>query len=52
VTTDLDAFREREKLHEEGALNEILRVGVASEEGAAGDYLGSRHRRGWRRGRR
>jgi trehalose 6-phosphate phosphatase len=32
-TTDLDAFRELEKLREEGALKEILRVGVASEEG-------------------
>ena len=32
-TTDLDAFRELEKLREEGRLLEILRVGVASEEG-------------------
>ncbi|HEX2740226.1 MAG TPA: trehalose-phosphatase [Rubrobacter sp.] len=32
-TTDLDAFRELEKLREEGALREILRVGVASGEG-------------------
>jgi trehalose 6-phosphate phosphatase len=32
-TTDLDAFRELEKLREEGALKEVLRVGVASEEG-------------------
>ena len=32
-TTDLDAFRELEKLREEGALDEILRVGVESEEG-------------------
>ena len=32
-TTDLDAFRELEKLREEGTLKEILRVGVASEEG-------------------
>jgi len=32
-TTDLDAFRELERLHEEGTLREILRVGVASEEG-------------------
>ncbi len=32
-TTDLDAFRELAKLREEGALKEILRVGVASEEG-------------------
>jgi trehalose 6-phosphate phosphatase len=32
-TTDLDAFRELEKLREEGRLREILRVGVASEEG-------------------
>jgi trehalose 6-phosphate phosphatase len=32
-TTDLDAFRELEKLREEGVLSEILRVGVASEEG-------------------
>ncbi|MDQ3863872.1 MAG: trehalose-phosphatase [Actinomycetota bacterium] len=32
-TTDLDAFRELERLREEGKLPEILRVGVASEEG-------------------
>ena len=32
-TTDLDAFRELEKLREEGALKEVLRVGVASDEG-------------------
>jgi trehalose 6-phosphate phosphatase len=32
-TTDLDAFRELEELSEEGELKEILRVGVASEEG-------------------
>jgi len=32
-TTDLDAFRALEKLREEGRLREILRVGVASEEG-------------------
>jgi len=32
-TTDLDAFRELEKLREEGRLRETLRVGVASEEG-------------------
>src|SRR5215210_958236 len=32
-TTDLDAFRELERLREEGTLREILRVGVASEEG-------------------
>jgi trehalose 6-phosphate phosphatase len=32
-TTDLDAFRELEKLREEGELKEILRVGVASDEG-------------------
>src|ERR671911_1562667 len=32
-TTDLDAFRELEKLREEGKLQEILRIGVASEEG-------------------
>jgi trehalose 6-phosphate phosphatase len=32
-TTDLDAFRELKKLREEGKLKEILRVGVASEEG-------------------
>lgn len=31
--TDLDAFRELEKLREEGALREILRIGVESEEG-------------------
>ena len=32
-TTDLDAFRELERLREEGRLEEILRVGVSSEEG-------------------
>jgi trehalose 6-phosphate phosphatase len=32
-TTDLDAFRELDRLREEGRLEEILRVGVASEEG-------------------
>jgi trehalose 6-phosphate phosphatase len=32
-TTDLDAFRDLEKLREEGKLQEILRIGVASEEG-------------------
>ena len=32
-TTDLDAFRELEKLREEGELQEILRIGVASDEG-------------------
>jgi trehalose 6-phosphate phosphatase len=32
-TTDLDAFRELERLREEGTLREIVRVGVASEEG-------------------
>jgi len=32
-TTDLDAFRELEKLREEGTLEEILRVGVESDEG-------------------
>jgi trehalose 6-phosphate phosphatase len=32
-TTDLDAFRELERLRKEGTLREILRVGVASEEG-------------------
>ena len=32
-TTDLDAFRELEKLREEGALKEILRIGVSSDEG-------------------
>lgn len=32
-TTDLDAFRELEKLREEGILEEILRVGVKSDEG-------------------
>jgi trehalose 6-phosphate phosphatase len=32
-TTDLDAFRELEKLREEGVLEEILRIGVESEEG-------------------
>src|ERR671913_1828617 len=32
-TTDLDAFRELAKLREEGILQEILRIGVASDEG-------------------
>jgi trehalose 6-phosphate phosphatase len=32
-TTDLDAFRELEGLREEGVLEEILRIGVESEEG-------------------
>ena len=32
-TTDLDAFRELVTLREEGVLQEILRVGVASDEG-------------------
>ncbi|CAA9424743.1 MAG: Trehalose-6-phosphate phosphatase [uncultured Rubrobacteraceae bacterium] len=32
-TTDLDAFRELEKMREEGVLGEILRIGVESEEG-------------------
>jgi len=32
-TTDLDAFRELEKLREEGVLAETLRVGVKSDEG-------------------
>jgi trehalose 6-phosphate phosphatase len=32
-TTDLDAFRELEKLHAEGVLKEILRIGVESDEG-------------------
>ena len=32
-TTDLDAFRELEGLHEESVLEEILRIGVESEEG-------------------
>jgi trehalose 6-phosphate phosphatase len=32
-TTDLDAFRELEELREEGELKEILRIGVASDEG-------------------
>ena len=32
-TTDLDAFRELENLREEGTLQEILRIGIASEEG-------------------
>jgi trehalose 6-phosphate phosphatase len=32
-TTDLDAFRELERLREEGRLEEILRVGVTSDEG-------------------
>jgi trehalose 6-phosphate phosphatase len=32
-TTDLDAFRELEKLEREGVLYEILRVGMVSEEG-------------------
>lgn len=34
-TTDLDAFRELEMLREEGTLEEILRVGVVSDEGPA-----------------
>jgi trehalose 6-phosphate phosphatase len=32
-TTDLDAFRELARLREEGILEEVIRVGVASEEG-------------------
>ena len=32
-TTDLDAFRELDKLREEGVLSEALRIGVESEEG-------------------
>jgi len=32
-TTDLDAFRELEELRKEGELSEILRIGVASDEG-------------------
>ena len=32
-TTDLDAFRELEELREEGTLQDILRIGVASDEG-------------------
>jgi trehalose 6-phosphate phosphatase len=32
-TTDLDAFRELEKLREEGVLSETLRIGVESDEG-------------------
>ncbi|MGH3090152.1 MAG: trehalose-phosphatase [Rubrobacteraceae bacterium] len=32
-TTDLDAFRELERLREEGTLEDILRVGVKSDEG-------------------
>ena len=32
-TTDLDAFRELEKLREEGVLEETLRIGVRSDEG-------------------
>jgi trehalose 6-phosphate phosphatase len=32
-TTDLDAFRELVELREEGTLKEVLRVGVASDEG-------------------
>ena len=32
-TTDLDAFRELEELREGGKLREILRIGVASDEG-------------------
>jgi len=32
-TTDLDAFRELEKLREEGVLSETLRIGVKSDEG-------------------
>ena len=32
-TTDLDAFRELERLRDEGHLKDILRIGVSSEEG-------------------
>ena len=32
-TTDLDAFRELERLREQGTLEEILRIGVKSDEG-------------------
>ena len=32
-TTDLDAFRKLEELHEHGMLSQILRIGVKSEEG-------------------
>jgi trehalose 6-phosphate phosphatase len=32
-TTDLDAFRELEKLRDEGKLQDALRIGVASDEG-------------------
>jgi trehalose 6-phosphate phosphatase len=32
-TTDLDAFRELENLRNDGTLQEILRIGVASDEG-------------------
>ena len=32
-TTDLDAFRELERLRDEGRLRDILRIGVSSEEG-------------------
>src|SRR5215210_218311 len=32
-TTDLDAFRELENLRNDGTLQEILRIGVSSEEG-------------------
>ena len=32
-TTDLDAFRELERLRDEGLLDEILRIGVESDEG-------------------
>ena len=32
-TTDLDAFRELDKLREEGVLEQILRIGVKSKEG-------------------
>lgn len=35
-TTDLDAFRELERMREEGLLEEALRIGVASEEGPPG----------------
>lgn len=35
-TTDLDAFRELERMREEGLLEDVLRVGVASEEGPPG----------------
>lgn len=40
-TTDLDAFKELERLKEEGVLVEIVRVGVRSDEGPEGIISGA-----------